>query len=147
MLNPTARIVSRLSAASTILLPSCVLVANGFSINTSYEYQDIQSLGGTTLSREEHRLNAGITWTNQQGLFASLLERYRDINYDNNAKPDEEIWLTDFELVYQLKERKGITKLSINNLFDEKINWHTDNFVFAGRIPRREVLLSLTLNL
>jgi outer membrane receptor for ferric coprogen and ferric-rhodotorulic acid len=58
---------------------------------------------------------------------------------------DEGIWVTDLWAGYQFPDKKGDIRLAVTNLFDNRFNWITDDFVFSGKDPERQVSLTLTL--
>jgi tetratricopeptide (TPR) repeat protein len=79
------------------------------------------------------------------GLSMGLSQTFRVIDFDND-RDREEIAITDADVIYELPAKRGELKLEIRNLFDEEFNWVTDNFVFTGRSPAREILFTYTGN-
>ena len=59
---------------------------------------------------------------------------------------DETIWLTDAKIGYEFPKKKGSINLECRNIFNQHFNWVTDYFVFNGRVPTRETLLTLSFN-
>ena len=107
--------------------------------------------------REEHLVNAGLRYVHSSGVSAGLTEawrweRFKTGGWQNSqtwpveGRQDQQIWLTDARIGYEFPRKKGMLTFEMRNIFDNRFNWVTDYFVFKGRAPAREMILSLSLN-
>jgi len=73
-------------------------------------------------------------------------ETFRTIDFDS-TRSNENIWITDLLMSYQLTQKQGNITIGISNLFNNHFNWVTDSFIFSGRNPERALMVGVQLNL
>ncbi len=122
------------------------LLRQGLGLAASYRYQRLQDESLSEANREDHRVTAGLKYVHALGFSAGLSETYRHSRFEAIFRDDEDIWLTDVKIGYEFPGKKGSVSLECRNLFDQRFNWITDYFVFAGRAPSRETILTLSVN-
>ncbi|MCX5835588.1 MAG: hypothetical protein NTX62_01175, partial [Deltaproteobacteria bacterium] len=122
------------------------LLWRGMGLAASYRYQDVDDDNLPEANREDHLIVAGLKYVHALGLAASIAETYRHERFKSVSRNDEDIWLTDAKVGYEFPKKKGSINLECRNIFNQHFNWVTDYFVFKGRAPVRETLLTLTLN-
>lgn len=122
-----------------------VLLSRTFGLATNYRYLQAEDQLYPDLDRDDHLLTIGLRHQNANGISAGLIQTYRAIKFDN-AREDEDIPITDFNVQYEFADKAGTVGFFINNIFDEQFNWVVDPYVFVGRNPAREFLVSATLN-
>lgn len=118
---------------------------NNIGLVTHYRWMDVNDESYSLLDRTEHMVKFGVTWLSPARYRLGLLQTYRHINFDADI-PSENINITDLQLGYQLKAKRGYVSLELRNLFDKQFNWVVDPFVLTSRTPAREVVLSLLWN-
>ncbi|MCK9364543.1 MAG: tetratricopeptide repeat protein [Syntrophales bacterium] len=122
------------------------LLWHGVGLAASYRYQDLQDESLPEANREDHRVTAGLKYVHALGFSAGISETWRHSRFEAISRDDEDIWITDVKIGYEFPGRKGSVNLECRNLFDQRFNWITDYFVFAGRAPSRETILTLSVN-
>lgn len=122
-----------------------LLLSKTFGLATNYRYLTSEDESNPDIDRAEHLLTIGLRHQNANGISAGLIQTYRTIKFDN-TREDENIPITDFNVQYMFADRAGSVGFFINNIFDEQFNWVVDPYVFVGRNPAREFLVSATLN-
>lgn len=118
------------------------LIGNGYGLSALYRYADVEDEDAAALDRADHRLSAGLAYVHASGVRARVTETFRREDFDAPAQEDEDIWLTDVGTGYEFPGKRASIDLTVLNLFDEQFNWVTDTFVFSGRTPSREILLT-----
>jgi tetratricopeptide (TPR) repeat protein len=124
----------------------------GFSADFRYlnvtdpNTRDLDNFRKLELEREELRVIGALRYVHPSGLNAGLAQTYRYIDRKVSDREDQSIWITDASIGYELPRKLGAINLAVQNIFDEHFDWVTDLFVFNGRIPRREILFSVSLN-
>jgi len=118
----------------------------GVGLAASYRYQDVQDDSLPEANREDHTFIAGLKYVHALGFSVSLSETYRHSRFQSISRDDEEIWLTDAKIGYEFPQKRGGITLECHNLFNQRFNWITDYFIFNGRVPTRETLLTLSFN-
>ena len=107
--------------------------------------------------REDHLFKVGLKYVHSSGISAGvseafLWERFKTTNWQDaltvpaEGRADQKIWLTDARIGYEFPRKKGALNFEMRNIFDNRFNWVTDFFVFKGRAPAREFVLTLSLN-
>ena len=125
------------------------LIGSGFGLALKYRYQDVvdeANLPNLRGDREDHLASTGLRYLHRSGLSSSLTETYRYERFRTGSFEDEHIWLTDAAVGYEFPRKRGSVNLEMRNIFNQHFNWITDQFVFAGRAPVRETLLTLAVN-
>ena len=87
---------------------------------------------------------------------AAPIKDAEDAQNDENSSVEEQLAETRrqlddahkvmWSLYKELDDKKGSIELEIKNLFGHEFNWVTDQFIIDGRVPDREVRLSLNLS-
>jgi hypothetical protein len=111
-----------------------------------YSYKDVKDEGDPRVDRRDQRLTAGLNFVHPSGLSASLRQTYRHIDLKSQDRSDENIWVTDFKVAYELPRKRGSINLEIRNIFNAHFNWVTDTFVYNGRAPARELVSTFSFN-
>lgn len=99
----------------------------------------------------------GLKYVHSSGVSAGvsqafLWERFKTANWQDaltvpaEGRADQKIWLTDARIGYEFPHKKEALNFEMRNIFDNRFNWVTDFFVFNGRAPAREFVLTLSLN-
>lgn len=122
------------------------LLRQGVGLAASYRYQDVQDDSLPETNREDHLVVAGLKYVHALGFSAALSETYRHSRFQSTSRNDEDIWFTDARISYEFPRKRGSISLECRNIFNQHFNWVTDYFVFNGRVPTRETLLTLTFN-
>lgn len=123
------------------------LVGKGIGFGSFYSYAETADDNKPSADRRDHRLTAKLTGVHESGLFGSLSQTFRYLDRMAEGINDEDIWLTDAEIGIELKDKKGVIKLQVLNIFDNHFDWITDLYVSAGRVPVTQYILSTTVNL
>ncbi|MBN2126055.1 MAG: tetratricopeptide repeat protein [Deltaproteobacteria bacterium] len=122
------------------------MLFKGLGFTGAFWYSKLDDENTPDLKRQDYRLTAGLKYVHPTGLSASIAQTYRLEDFDDPTRSREDIWLTDGAIAYDFPQRKGSIALKMGNLFDNHFDWVTDLFVFSGRVPRREISLTLSLN-
>jgi outer membrane receptor protein involved in Fe transport len=122
------------------------LLWQGVGLAASYRYQDVQDDSLPEANREDHLVVAGLKYVHALGFSAALSETYRHSRFQSISRNDENIWFTDARIGYEFPKKRGSINLECRNIFNQHFNWVTDYFVFNGRVPTRETLLTLSFN-
>jgi len=123
-----------------------VLLSRTFGLAANYRYFKNENLTDPTIDRNEHLVTLGLRHQNANGFSAGITQTFRKIDYEDNTRKDEDIPITDFDMLYEFSDKAATVGLQVNNIFDEEFNWVTDQFVFVGRNPAREFLVTGRLN-
>lgn len=122
------------------------LLWQGVGLAAGYRYQDVRDESMPAADREDHQVTAGLKYVHVLGITAGLSETWRHSRFTSVVRDDEEIWFTDAKIGYEFPGKKGSLTLECRNMFDRRFNWVTDYFVFSGRAPARETILTLSVN-
>jgi tetratricopeptide (TPR) repeat protein len=122
------------------------LLWQGVGLAASYRYQNVQDDSLPEANREDHLVVAGLKYVHALGFSAALSETYRHSRFQAISRNDEEIWFTDAKIGYEFPKKRGSINLECRNVFNQHFNWVTDYFVFNGRVPTREAILTLSFN-
>jgi hypothetical protein len=122
------------------------LVGNGFGLAARYRYQDVSEGTDSTYDREDHLASIALQYVHPSGFSSSITQSYRHERFKVAQRPDERIWLTDARIGYEFPGKRGSLSLEMRNIFNQHFNWVTDYFVFSGRAPSREILMTLSVN-
>jgi len=123
-----------------------IIARDWLGIIAGYRFMDVENSFYPGKDRYDHRAAIALIANLPSGFFASATQifRYMDmktrINYEN-----EKIWITDLTAGYQFPDKLGSISLSVTNVFDNHFNWIVDDFVFTGRVPEREIRLTLSM--
>ncbi|MDH5389218.1 MAG: tetratricopeptide repeat protein [Gammaproteobacteria bacterium] len=121
------------------------LVTKTIGVSASYRYSEIEDLSNSTLDRNDQLFIIAIRNQQANGLSMGLKDTYRNMDFiDGRESPY--IRILDADIGYEFDDKAGKVSLEIKNIMDAEFNWLTDRFVFAGRNPAREFLLSATVN-
>jgi outer membrane receptor protein involved in Fe transport len=63
-----------------------------------------------------------------------------------STRSDDTIFIADASVAYEFPGKRGSVALVARNLFDRRFDWVTDQFIFSGRVPAREIAVTLSLN-
>ncbi|MEO5340642.1 MAG: TonB-dependent receptor [Magnetococcus sp. MYC-9] len=121
------------------------LLGQGLGLSARYRFEEVEdprAEQANTVNRDEHLATVGVQWLDRSGWSAKARESYRRLEFVA-PRADENIWLTDLELGYEWPNKRGSLRLTLNNAFNESFNWVTDPFIFQGRDPARELLLTV----
>jgi len=122
------------------------LLGHGLGLAAGYSYLDLEDEQLPEADRREHRAGLALTFVHPSGFSAQAVEIVRHLLPKSEERENETIWLTDLKFGYELPGKWGTIGLQVYNLFDQHFNWITDQFVFQGRAPERQIILSLSLN-
>jgi len=122
------------------------LVSTGYGITSRYRYLDVDDDMLATAERKEHLVSAGIKHVRKNGIFAGIFETFRFLDLKAPNRNNELIWITDAQAGYEFPRKRGSVSIEARNIFNNRFNWVTDNFIFSGRNPARELLLKLSMN-
>ncbi len=123
-----------------------VLAGDFTGISASYRLMNIENETAEQKNRIDHRAVVSLTCNHPSGVFGALSETFRRQDMKNHSVYDDEtIWITDVSAGYNLPNKRGSITLAVNNLFDQHFNWIVDDFIFTGRVPEREILMTLSL--
>ena len=122
------------------------LIGRGFGLAANYRYLDIDDESLAVAKRQEHLFIAGLRHVRKSGLSAGLFETYRFLDLKAPGRNNEGIWITDAQAGYEFPLKRGSIFIEARNIFNNRFNWVTDNFIFSGRNPARELLLKLSMN-
>jgi len=124
-----------------------ILATDWAGVTLGYRFMDVDNEFSFEKDRYDHKSNISFTLNFPSGFYAGLSETYRYLNMKNHTTyKNESIWITDVRFGYKFPDKKGGVNLDVYNLFDSHFNWIVDDFVFSGRDPGRQILLSLYLN-
>ena len=123
-----------------------ILALDWAGIAAGYRFMDIENDTAPQKDRKEHQAFVSITCNHPTGLFGSLCQTFRYLDMDiHTIYDDEKIWVTDASVGYRFPDKRGRITLAVNNIFNRHFNWITDDVIYTGRIPEREILLTLSL--
>ncbi len=122
------------------------IVGPGMGLNVRYRFLDIEDDFSPEKNRTDHLVAAGLKLVHPSGIFAGLSQSFRQINFKAAGRENETIWVTDLEVGCRFSEKRGSIEMKIGNLFDNHFNWVVDDMVFTGRVPSRQLLVTLSLN-
>ncbi len=122
------------------------LLWQGVGLAASYSYRNVQDDSFSEANREDNIFIAGLRYIHKLGFSAGLSEIYRHSRFESVGRDDEDIWITDAKVGYEFPKKRGSLTLECRNIFDQRFNWVTDYFVFNGRVPARETILSLAFH-
>lgn len=122
------------------------LLWRGYGLATGYRYLDVDDKSLPTSDRQEHLGTVGIKHLNKNGVSAGVFETYRFLDLKFPGRPNEGMWITDAQLGYEFPRKRGAITLNALNIFNNRFNWVTDQFIFSGRDPAREISVKLSLN-
>lgn len=114
-------------------------------ISASYRFSVIEDLSNPSLDRSDHLFIIGLRNQQTNGLSMGIKDTYRSMDFEDN-RDSPYIRTLDADIAYEFGDKAGKLSLEIKNILDAEFNWITDRFVFSGRNPAREVLLSATIN-
>jgi tetratricopeptide (TPR) repeat protein len=134
---------SRVKGAEIILNQ---LLFSGLGLSAGYAYADVEDENLPEADRNDHLVKAALTYLHHSGFSASLAQTFRYEDLKDSERNNENIWITDMAIGYELPGKRGQARLEIFNIFDQKFNWVTDFFTLQGRVPAREILFSFSLN-
>lgn len=126
-----------------IALDQIVNLRTGFAAR--YRHLDVRDDFYADLDRREHLLALGVRWVDPSGYSAGVSGTWRKLDF-RSSRRNQSIFLADADLSYELPGKRGTVSLAVRNLFDRRFDWVVDQFIFTGRVPAREVALSVSLN-
>lgn len=110
-----------------------------------YQHLDVRDDFYTDLDRREHLLALGMRWVHPSGYSAGIGGTWRKLNF-KSARSDETIFIADASAAYELPGKRGSVALEARNIFDRRFDWVVDQFIFSGRVPARQIAVTLSLN-
>ncbi|RZB35678.1 MAG: hypothetical protein SRB2_02975 [Desulfobacteraceae bacterium Eth-SRB2] len=116
----------------------------GLALSGVYRYHDAYDKSAPSIDREENLLAGSLNYIHPSGFSASVSQTYRHLNFKNPGRSNEDIWVTDAGIGYELPGKRGYCSIQVRNLFDSHFNWVVDNFTLTGKDPAREILGSLS---
>ena len=122
------------------------LISKGLGLNLGYRFRNVDDESLSQADREEHQASAGLKYLHQSGFSCGINQIYRHDYLKTKGMSNENIWLTDVGLGYELPGKRGILRLDIKNLFNNHFNWTTDYYTLTGRNPEREIIGSVSIN-
>jgi tetratricopeptide (TPR) repeat protein len=117
----------------------------GLAMSGVYNYNDVHDENDPSIDREENLLTGSLNYIHPSGFSAAISQTYRSLNFKNPGRSNEDIWITDAGLGYELPRKRGRFSVLVRNLFDNHFNWVVDNFTLTGKDPDREILVTLSL--
>ena len=117
----------------------------GLAMSGVYNYHDVHDENDPSIDREENLLIGALNYVHPSGFSAAISQTYRHLNFNNPGRSNEDIWVTDAGLGYELPRKRGRFGVLVRNLFDNHFNWVVDNFTLTGKDPAREILARLSL--
>ncbi len=122
------------------------LVGEGLGFAAEYRFMDVDDENLPETDRRDHLASARLVFVHSTGISAQLSETFRLQDMKSADRSNESLWITDLGIAYEFPGKTGAIRLDIRNLFDRQFDWVTDLFVFNGRIPEREIFLTLSVN-
>ena len=122
-----------------------LLLGRGVGLAASYAWRVFDDSPESDVSRDDQKLETGLTWVDPRGFGARVSQVWRRVTFAT-ARDDETLWSTDLELSYALRGKRGAVTLAVENLFDDRFDWFTDPFDTRGRTPARRAILQATVN-
>jgi len=111
-----------------------------------YRFLDITNENAPARDRYDQKYFTCLTCVFPSGIFGSACETFRHMTMKNHSIYDnEDMWITDVTFGWQFPGKKGEIAFFCNNLFDSHFNWILDDFIFSGRVPEREIGITLSL--
>ncbi|KAB2888784.1 MAG: TonB-dependent receptor [Desulfobulbaceae bacterium] len=99
-----------------------------------------------------HRLSQKISYFHPHGFLARFEVEYVDqqgefgSNISGFDRGSDQFWIVDCSVAYRLPQRKGLLKLGVNNLFDEKFSYLDTDPGNPRLFPERQVIVSFTVS-
>jgi hypothetical protein len=122
------------------------LVWKGIGLNAGYRFRNIDEESLPQADREEHIAKAGVKYLHWSGFSCGAVQTYRHDYMKTKGMPDNDLWITDAYIGYELPGKRGQLKLEVKNIFNSHFNWVTDYYTLTGRTPEREIIGTLTVN-
>lgn len=121
------------------------LLTTRLGLAVSYKYMDIENETSVATDRVDQITTAGMTYIYSDKVRFGLKHTHRDVELksDNSTEVAD---VTDLFAIYDLDDKKARIRLDIKNIADNEFNWMTDTFVFVGREPARQVLMTFSYN-
>lgn len=121
------------------------LVTKTTGLSANYRFSTIEDLSDPSLDRDEQLFIVSLRTQQANGISMGLKDTYRNMDFvDGRDSPY--IRILDADIAYEFGDKAGKIAFEIKNIMDAEFNWITDRFVFSGRNPAREYLLSATVN-
>ena len=121
------------------------LVTKTTGVSVSYRFSAIEDLSNPTLDRNDQLFIIGVRNQQANGLSMGLKDTYRNLDFED-GRDSPYMRTLDADIAYEFGDKAGKVSFEIRNILDAEFNWITDRFVFTGRNPARELLLSATVN-
>jgi len=122
------------------------LVWNGIGLNVGYRFRNIDEESLPQADREEHIAKAGVKYLHWSGFSCGAVQTYRHDYMKTKGKSNNDLWITDAYIGYELPGKRGQMKLEVKNIFNSHFNWVTNYYTLTGHIPEREIIGTLTVN-
>ncbi|MEN6486305.1 MAG: tetratricopeptide repeat protein [Syntrophobacteraceae bacterium] len=122
------------------------LLWKGTGLSAGYTFMNVSDEDTPATARWDHRLFASLQYLHSSGLSAWVTESLRYFDLKQSGLASQEIWLTDVGIGYQLPGKRGRLRLAVNNLFDRHFDWVVDPYIFDGRVPRRQILFTASMD-
>ena len=123
-----------------------ILLSSTFGLAANYRFFDNQNLTDPSIDRKEHLIILGLRHQRANGFSAGITQTFRKIEFEDTTRKDEDIPITDLDMMYEFSNKVARVGFQVTNIFDEQFNWVTDQFVFVGRNPAREFLVTGSMN-
>ena len=99
--------------------------------------------------RRDHNVNLSLNYVHPVGIFVLVRENY--LNQRAQLRSETEpfkvgVFTTDASVSYEMLGKIGLISFQVNNLFDKRYQFVVDPFALDPRIPRRQLLFSLSFN-
>ncbi len=121
------------------------ILGRGLAVSAGYRFQEVANAFFPDYDRKDHLASAGLNFVHHCGLAAGLAQTWRYEDFDSDAYDNEDIWLTDFAMSYEIPGKTGLIALQVRNIFDNHFNWVEDVFTYQGRVPAREIVGSVSI--
>jgi tetratricopeptide (TPR) repeat protein len=121
------------------------IVTPSIGFAARYRHMNVRDSFYADLDRREHLLALGLRWVHPSGYSAGVGGTWRVLDF-KSTRSDDTIFIADASVAYEFPGKRGSVALVARNLFDRRFDWVTDQFIFSGRVPAREIAVTLSLN-
>ncbi len=123
-----------------------LLVGDQAGLSLEYDHRRRRGDFSASDDRNEHFLKGRFKWVDPSGAFLSFDQTWRHIDFQNGGRGNESIFISDFLAGVEFADKNGEIRFEVRNIFDSEFDWVTDSFDITGRVPGREVVVTLTLH-
>ena len=122
------------------------LIWRGIGLNAGYRYRNVDDESLPQADREDHLFRVGLKYLHPSGFSCGVAQTYRHDYMKTSGISNDDIWITDASIGYELPNKRGLLKLEVKNLFNNHFNWVTDYYTQTGRTPERQIIGSVSIN-